>query len=384
MKLGFITPSAGENCRCEECSISDEVTTPKQEAEIGHSTVAIVLLNWNSRADTLECLESVFRLDYPAFRVILCDNASIDGSLEAVQDWADGRIVVAPASAAHAGLFVRSRPATVSWRRRSWDEAKHADSEKAPPELTLIDVGANVGFAGGNNVGIRYGLKCLRPDFFWLLNTDTIVAPDALTALVERAARDRKVGTVGSSLIYYWKPDTVQAFGGARLDRKTTLMSHIGDHRPISSIPHDEREVEAEMAYVIGASMLVSRPFVEQVGLMCEDYFLYYEEIDWALRGKEQFTLAYAPGSRVFHKIGGASRRVASTTSMRYLWRNRVRFVSRFMPEMLPGTLLNMTEHMIRALLKGRFDLSWVIARALLDFRRLAAEGRDRHLGERS
>lgn len=346
-------------------------------------TVAIVLLNWNSRADTLECLESVFRLDYPAVRVILCDNASTDGSLEAVQDWAEGRVVVAPASAAHAGLFVRPRPATVGWRRISREEAEHADSEETPPDLTLIDVGANVGFAGGNNVGIRYALKCLRPDFFWLLNTDTIVAPDALTALVERAARDRKVGTVGSSLIYYWEPDRVQAYGGARLDRKTTLMSHIGDHSPVSSIPRDGAEAEAEMAYVIGASMLVSRPFVEQVGLMCEDYFLYYEEIDWALRGKGQFALAYAPGSHVFHKIGGASRRIASTTSMRYLWRNRVRFVSRFMPEKLPGTVLNMAWHMAWAVMKGRFDLSRVIAGALLDFRRLAAEGRGQNMGVR-
>ena len=354
--------------------------------ESGHKvpSVVIVLLNWNSRADTLECLESVFRLDYPDFRVVVCDNGSSDDSVASIHQWAEGRVSVAPASPAYAEAFAQPRrKKTLGWRCLSRAEAVAASDGGAVPELVLIETGANLGFAGGNNIGIAYALNHLRPDYFWLLNTDTIVAPDALTALVERATRDKAVGMVGSSIIYYWQPDKVQALGGASVDPRTIRMCHIGEGSAVDSIPADGTDVEARMAYVVGASMLVSREFVQQVGLMCDDYFLYYEEIDWAMRGKGRFTVAYAPGSRVFHKVGGASRRVASVASMRYMWRNRIRFVARFMPDRLAWTMASMALDMVRAGLKGRFGMFRAIAGALVDFRRLADEGRGRNMGVR-
>jgi len=339
--------------------------------------VAIILLNWNSRMDTLECLESVFRLNYPDYCVVLCDNDSSDGSLASFQEWAEGRVAVTPASDVFTHAFAQPRPRTaLHWNRLSRKQAEGTGELWKAPELVLIETGANLGFAGGNNVGIRFALKHLQPDYFWLLNTDTLVDPESLAALVARARRDQRVGMVGSSLIYYWKPDEVQAMGGASLDPRTTLMRSIGDGSSVDSIPQDSSEIESKMAYAIGASMLISRQFVERIGLMCEDYFLYYEEIDWALRAKGRFSIAYAPASKVFHKVGGASRRVASTASMRYMWRNRLRFVGRFMPGCLIGTLASMAMAMLRAALKGQFRLARVIAGALLDSRRLLAEGK--------
>jgi hypothetical protein len=339
--------------------------------------VAIILLNWNSRMDTLECLESVFRLNYPDFRVVVCDNNSSDGSLDSIQEWAQGHVSVAPASKEFDWIFTQTRPKqALDCVRYTRAQVESLGQQQGEAELVLIETGANLGFSGGNNVGIRYALKHLQPDYLWLLNTDTLVDPDSLAALVERAGRSKTLGMVGSTLVYYWEPNKVQALGGASLDRRTTRMCHIGIGSPVDAIPIDGSEVESKMTYVVGASMLVSREFVEQIGPMCEDYFLYYEEIDWALRATGKFDVGYAPASRVFHKVGGASRGEASTASMRYLWRNRIIFVARFMPESMTGTLTTMAMDMVRAFLKGKFGLSRVIAEALLDSRQLIAEGK--------
>lgn len=345
--------------------------------------VAIVLVNWNSKSDTLECLESVFRLRYPNFRVVICDNASSDGSLEAVAGWAAAG-TVAPASAYFADLLsAQPRTAPVPCVRidRSAAEGSSQPEDDSLPPLTLIDTGGNLGFAGGNNVGILFALRRLRADFVWLLNTDTVVDPDALDALVVRAQRDPAPGIVGSTLVFYWFPDKVQALGGARLVRKTMHITHIGDGSPRSAVPADGSAVEREMAYVVGASMLVSRPFLEQVGLMNVSYFLYYEELDWAERAAGRFTLGYAPASIVYHKVGGASRRVASLAAEHYMWSNRIRVAARFLPSHL-GTILGaMAIEMLRAVVKGRFNAARAIASALWNWRRLSDEGAAMDIG---
>lgn len=349
----------------------------KMAFQVGHPLVAIILLNWNSRLDTLECLESVFRLDYPNFRLMVCDNDSSDRSLDSIEDWAAGNVPVVPASKEYVEFFLQPRPKKIlSCVRHSRAQAEAAAVQPVDSDLVLIETGANLGFAGGNNVGIRFSLNVLHADYVWLLNTDTLADPGALTAMVARAQKSETIGMVGSSLIYYWQPHTVQALGGASLDKRNTRMRHIGDGSPVADIPLDGSQVESQMAYVIGASMLVSRQFIEQVGLMCEDYFLYYEEVDWALRAKGKFQFGYAPASKVFHKVGGASRRVASFTSQRYMWRNRIRFVARFLPDSLVGTLSVMALDMLRALAKAQFGLARAIAGALHDARELVEQGK--------
>lgn len=346
--------------------------------------VAIILVNWNSRADTLECLESVFRLDYPDFKVVVCDNASSDDSVSAIQDWASGRAPVKPQSP-HYG-YLLSNPldkSGIGFARYTREDVDVAGTVGKDAKLVLIEVGSNAGFAGGNNAGIRYALKQTSAQFIWLLNTDTVIEPDALTRLVERAMADDRIGMTGSSLLYYWEPTKVQGMGGGAMDIRNTRCIHIGVNQPVASIPHDPAVVESQMAYVIGASMLVTRAFVEAVGPMCEDYFLYYEETDWALRAKGRFNLGYAPGSIVYHKVGGSSQRVASRTSMRFLYQNRLKFVARFLPERYLATVLSLTGDMLRGLVKGRWSTSLVIGEALLQARRRYREESKSHQGRR-
>lgn len=341
--------------------------------------VDIVLVNWNGRVDLLECLESLFRQDYPSFRVIVCDNASADGSLEQVEQWARGELAVAPASPHFAGLFAARpclRPA--AWARYTRAQAEAAAAGPGQPALVLIDTGGNLGFAGGNNVGLRYARAVGEAQFVWVLNTDTIVDPQALRHLVARAQDDARIGIVGSTLIHYWEPDSIQATGGGSFDADTTSTKHLGAGLPLAGAPLDRGAIEAKTAYVIGASMLVSAAFLREVGLMCEDYFLYFEELDWAIRGSGKFALAYSPASLVYHKVGGSSSKVASVGASRYLYRSRLKFVARHFPQRFRPTLFVLFTEMLRHLAKGRFKQARIIWATLMTAGELREQGRSR------
>jgi len=283
--------------------------------------VYIILVNWNGWRDTIECLESVFHLDYPNYEVVVCDNASSDGSLEQIGLWARGETHAISSSPALAHLINPPVRKPIAFTEYSHTETKFVLSA-ADTRLTLIQTGSNLGFAGGNNVGLRYALAQEHCDFAWLLNNDTVVQPDALSRLIDRMRQQPEVGICGSTLRDYFAVDRIQACGGASYNRWLARGTHLARSLRIDQMP-DAKTIETEMAYVVGASMLVRRSFLEQVGLLNEEYFLYFEELDWAIRALGRFTLAYSPLSVVYHKegrsIGSSSRREErSSASERY------------------------------------------------------------------
>jgi GT2 family glycosyltransferase len=232
--------------------------------------------------------------------------------------------------------------------------------------VTLIASGGNLGFAGGCNVGIlAAGTEAYT--FLWLLNPDTVVHSDALGALIRRWRGDEQIGMLGSTIRYYATPDIVQCLGGARLYEATVTSRLIGEGEGLHIIPTDPSSVEREMIYVMGASMLATSRFVREVGLLQEDYFLYYEEIDWALRGRHKFTLAYAPRSYVFHKSGASSWKVLPSFTTNLYYRNRIRFVSRFFPERLRAAKFGLAVDLLRHLLRGRWGYARIVAATLWD-----------------
>jgi GT2 family glycosyltransferase len=327
-----------------------------------HPRVAAILVNWNSWRNTVECLDSLLGQGYPGLHAFVVDNDSTDGSVAAIEAWcrcprgADGAPV-------HDGVdrFSRSRPGVpVGCRLATRDEGTLA----APVpgcDVSLVRSGANLGFAGGCNVGIAAaGLRGF--DYFWLLNTDTVVHRDALAALVERAKRDPRTGMVGSTIRWYDRPQLVQCMGGARMDAHSVDARHIGENTPIGELAQRASAVEAELAYVMGASMLVSREFVQDIGPMQEDYFLYFEEVDWAVRARGRFTLGYAPQSHVFHKSGASSSDVVRAFSTNLYYRNKLRFAQRFFPERLGATRRVMHRELLKAVLRGRWTLARILA----------------------
>lgn len=357
-----MTMSRQENsCLTKEPTPGEEIA-PKASI----ARVYIIVLNWNGWRDTIECLESVFRLDYPDYQVIVCDNGSSDGSLEQIRSWARGEIQVDARNPELAGLISPPIRKPIPLAEIGGGNGRVSEGEGVP-SLWLMQTGSNLGFAGGNNVALRYVLKRGDYDFVWLLNNDTVVRPDTLSHLVQRMTARPDAGICGSTLLYYDDPSTVQAWGGSIFNHWVARGGHIGHFANATPLP-EASEVERKMAYVEGASMLVRSQFLEQIGLMEEGYFLTGEEIDWATRAKGRFTLAYAPGSTIYHREGGAtgSHRdpsLRSSVNEFYCIRTRVLFTRKHHPLALFSVLCAIGASVLYRLVNRRWKHAGAVVR---------------------
>jgi hypothetical protein len=324
-------------------------------------SIYIIVLNWNGIADTLSCLESLLRLTFESAltpRIVVCDNASSDDSIARMRRWASGEDPAPAVTGALAELVEPPITKPLNLREYVRADGERGGERNAQPDVTLIHTGDNLGYAGGNNVGIRYALARGDADYIWVLNNDTVVDPDALSMLVDRARVDREIAMVGSTLRYFDQPDLIQALGGCTFNPWRVRARPIGEGSAFRALADAETaEIEARTAYVVGASILVSVSFIEDVGLFEEDYFLYFEELDWAERARRSKTrkwkLAFAPGSVVYHKVGAsAGTQERSAFSLRMLYGNQLRFMRRFFPALVPLARFSMLVEGCKALAK--------------------------------
>jgi GT2 family glycosyltransferase len=219
------------------------ISTPK---------VACILVNWNGWQDTVDCLDALKLNDYPNLKIIVVDNGSTNDSVSRIR-------------AAH-------------------------------PDILLLESSKNLGFAGGNNIGMRYALSD-KAEYVWLLNNDTKPAQDSLSKLVAKAGTDPKIAAVASVCYYADNPSVVQVWAGAKVNL------WIGYARNFTE-PQSDQSLDA----LYGASMLIARPALEQVGLLDEGFFHYWEETELSVRlRKAGWRLAAAPGSRILHKVGAST-----------------------------------------------------------------------------
>ena len=298
----------------------------------------VLLVNWNGWKDTLECLESVLRLNIPDYQVILCDNGSTDGSLEKIRNWARGEL---QAPCANPALQHFTSPGIP--KPFSYEELRREDAEagtRSHEKLVVIRVGADRGFAGGNNVGLRYALGDPECQFFWILNNETIVEPNALSAMLLEMKQNPKIGICGSLNLAYYQPNEIQVQGGYKYNRWTARVQAPA-RSTIDALGKPER-----FDYVNGSSMLVSRAFLEDVGLMEECYFFYFEELDWVARARGRYQLGYTPASVIYHKEGaclGSSfvRLKRSVYSDKFASRSRIIFTKKFYPLALPTVVIS-------------------------------------------
>jgi GT2 family glycosyltransferase len=328
-------------------------------------TVFVVLLNWNGWRDTVECLESIFRLNYPNFCVVVCDNASADGSLECIASWAKGDLSATCDDPGLSYLVFPPVPKPIPVQTfRAGDLTGVTDKTT---RLVMISTGSNLGFAGGCNVGIRYALAQRNADYVWLLNNDTVVDGEALITMVRMAEADARLGICGSLLRSYHAPYDIQTAGGRRYLRWT------GRTRPMTKL--DAPRVSTESGspdYIEGASMLVGRKLLEEVGLLEESYFLYFEEIDWVMRARPRFHFGYTTDSVVYHKEGASAgsalkREHRSALSDYYLSRSRILFTARYCPWFLPSVLIALSVSMLQRILIGRGANSLAMLRGAFD-----------------
>ncbi len=307
--------------------------------------VVIIIVNWNGWQDTLECLESVFRNDYPDYQVVICDNASADNSVEKIRQWARGETVLEVAGDNLLG-HLSSPPILKPVPFVEYDQitAEKGGWDSPDTPLVLVRCSDNLGFAGGNNVALRYMQARDEFQYAWLLNNDTVIDPGALVELVQCIESESNVGMCGSLLPYYDNPDTIWAQGGGSFNRWLAQSRCLGNNLKLDAAL-SRREVEKRMAYVAGASLLVTKKFIEEVGLLYEEYFLYFEEPDWAIRAQGHFEMAYATDSVVFHKVGRSTSSIfkhsdRDTSAFDYFCRNAFKFTRRFFPVAFPSVFL--------------------------------------------
>lgn len=247
--------------------------------------VTIVILNWNQKADTLECLDSVKRMTYPSFSVVLVDNGSSDGSPDAIEHWSDGKIPV-----------------------------------------TLIRNEKNLGFVGGSNQGMRLALAT-GTDYVFLLNNDTVVDPDVLAILVQAAERSGDIGMVGPKIYQYGKGKLLDSAGTRAITwlAQGFLMGHGEED-------HGQYDYPIDLPYVTGTALLVKRTVLERVGLMDEDYFCYFDDFDWGMKVREAgYRLLMEPKAVVHHK-GSRTAGFNSPFYMHHMVRSRIIFARKHVP----------------------------------------------------
>jgi GT2 family glycosyltransferase len=373
----FTRPEAGKHY------VKRTVTTPviiAGEDPDGHGNralsrhapakVYIVLVNWNGWHDTVECLESVFRSSYENYQVVVCDNHSDDNSWNQLQAWTLGQLTVPLADHLRLPQGKRSpvpKPIPYVTYDRTAAEAG-GDHRADAARLILIQTGGNLGFSGGNNVALRFALRRNDMDYVWLLNNDTIVTPHALSALVQRLQQRPEAGLCGSTLLSYSTPDMVQTRGGMTYNRWLATMAPLGRGQSVHA-RFDHARVERLMDYVAGASTLVTRRFLETVGLLSESYFLYCEELDWATRAGRRFKIAYSPESLVYHKEGQSVRATGDerfNVADYYIHRSRLRYTRRFFPIALPAVVIRTLAAALARLWRGQPRRAWTILRLVL------------------
>jgi GT2 family glycosyltransferase len=241
-------------------------------------TVSIITVNYKQVEVTCDLLDSIRRLPCRTiFEVIVVDNG-------AIEDRADR-------------------------------------FHKHLPEAVVLTSKDNLGFAGGNNLGIQMA----RGEFLFFVNNDTVFTANLLDVLVEKMVTNPKIGAVSPKIRYFNTPQYIQYAGFTEVNPLTGRNDTIGKNE------RDEGQYDTARptAYAHGAAMMVRREVVDKVGLMPENYFLYYEELDWCAQIRRAgFEIWYAPEGLIFHKESATVGK-ASPLKTYYLTRNRILFMRR-------------------------------------------------------
>lgn len=270
--------------------------------------VTIIILNWNGKEYTIECLESLKHITYPNYKILMIDNGSTDGSVEC-------------------------------FRERY-------------PGMEIIENGENLGFAEGNNVGMRQVLET-DADYVVLLNNDTIVDPQFLTELIKVAESDQKVGICGAKLPNYYNREIIEAAGKIDVFGYAWSVARGNDAGIVNNI--------MQVPHVAGACMLVKREVVEKLDPFLDpNYFLYFEETDACWRTRLiGFKIMYVPSAIVLHKSSITTEK-HNVNKYYYIEKNRLatlirNYSTKTLCVLAPLLILNEIIMVLPVLLLGRF-----------------------------
>jgi GT2 family glycosyltransferase len=223
--------------------------------------VCIIIINWNGLEDTIECLESLKKIVYPHYEIIVVDNASSGNDVEVLKE--------------------------------TYGDYIH-----------IITNDKNYGFSEGNNIGIRYALA-RQSDYVFLLNNDTIVDANFLTELVLVAEESDKGGILGGKIYYYASPNRFQSVGG----KIHWWLGYIQDISGKDDVGQFDQVAERD--YVYATAMLIKRQVIEELGLLDSSLFFGMEDYDYCARAKKAgFQVLYIPGAKIWHKQGASRNKL--------------------------------------------------------------------------
>lgn len=290
----------------------------KKSRNTPHS-LGVVIVTYNSSDVICDCLETLLAAAQDtALRIVVVDNASHDETVDVIEAWA-------------AGADDYTLPADLPFTTNPIPKpVPRAPAENDVGSLHLIQSGVNDGFAAGVNIGLAHLAEDPAIDRFWILNPDCVVPPGTPDAFAQHDAG--RFSLMGGRVTYYDRPYMVQMDGGT-INRWTGVTSNVNLYDSVSETTPPRPD---EIDFISGACMIASREFYESAGPMCEDYFLYYEEVDWALQ-RGDLPLALCAGARVYHRAGtsvGSPRpgRIASPFSLYFKFRSQMRFVRKHLP----------------------------------------------------
>ncbi len=247
---------------------TDEPISPK---------IFAIILGWNSRDDTLECLSSFKDHLFPNWQIVLVDNASTDNTVATVR-----------------AQF---------------------------PNVHIIENKCNLGYAEGNNVGIRYALE-QDAKYVFLLNNDTIVPPSTLKQLLEVAEANSNIGILCPRIISYH--DHSRQYVGAR------ILWENGVGVEIERSPEGLPEF-LETDYAPGCALLIRSRVIREIGLLASDFFAYFEDVDWSLRCRQAgYRVVVVPQAAIFHKGTMDQSDRKSATAEFYFRRNQFLFMRKY------------------------------------------------------
>ncbi len=301
--------------------------------------IYIVILNWNGKEDTLACLSSLERVLYAPFRTVVVDNGSTDGSIEAIRaKFRQEPLAKIPAPekskilSQFAGAGSSPNPASgdiLEESRTRWPDSKMAQKGNfaaagifaSGSQVTLIENGKNLGFAGGNNVGIRLALV-EGADAIFLLNNDTVVDPYILQAFASSLLNHPEAGIFGAKLYLHNEPDRFDHLGG-RWNKKRAAFDFVALREK------DIGQEHPALDYACGAALFVKKEVFEAVGLLEENFFLIWEEADFCVRARRAgFLSLLSTDAKVWHKVS-ASFVGGKPHSTYFWWRGRLLWIER-------------------------------------------------------
>jgi GT2 family glycosyltransferase len=280
-------------------NVADSTDKPK---------VAIIILNWNGWKDTVECLESLYQMDYRRFEIILVDNGSKDDSVQRIKSYAAGK------------LGIESKFLKYNQTNKPLKLINPPVKLLSPfsGELILIQNKENLGFARGVNVAMQLALR-QQADYVLLLNNDIVVARNFISEMVKETQRDPRIGIAGPTIYCYDRPTTVD-FAGENL----SLWRVKGKEFLIKT--RKSREVDK----IEGSCMLIRREVLDKVGLLYPKYWAYWEETDLCFRAKKAgYRVTYIPQAEIWHKVAQSIGGENNLKRQYYLYRNRLLFAKR-------------------------------------------------------